>query len=166
MLPQGLDKGMRKLMGINTESAKDSRDAILKIFGDISDRLHGKTYLFGDVFTAADLCFAALVSPFLIPPELASMRGFQNLEDLPLGMRELYDQLIDTPAAQHALRMYELHRFGVLENPADNSNSFKLVTPKSVPQDIYPLKSILAVCAVFTAAIAIHFLKSDRCSIY
>eukprot|EP00978_Attheya_sp_CCMP212_P034886 scaffold148928_cov53-Attheya_sp.AAC.1 len=159
MLPQGLDKGMRKSMGINAESAKDSRDAILKIFAEISDRLHGKTYLFGDVFTAADLCFAALVSPFLLPPELASMMGFHKLQDLPLGMRELYDQLIDTPAAQHALRMYELHRFGVLENPTDNSNLTKLVTPKSVSQDIFPLKSILAVCTVFAATIAIHFLK-------
>jgi glutathione S-transferase len=49
------------------ENAQLAVEEIRKVFSDVSSRLEGRQYLFGDRFTAADLTFASM-STLLVPP--------------------------------------------------------------------------------------------------
>jgi glutathione S-transferase len=63
--------------------------------------------LCGDHFTAADLTFAALVSPVLCTtPEEGYGAVLPSLEALDAEGRELVEEMRNHPAGQFALRMY------------------------------------------------------------
>ena len=82
-------------------------------FGEVGRRLAASSgrYLVGDRFTAADLTFAALAAPALLPPGHPGMRT--GPESMKPGARSVIEELRATPAGQHALRMYREHRQGV-----------------------------------------------------
>ncbi len=85
---------------------------IREVFAHVSQRLgHGGRYLYADRFTAADLTFAALAWPMIFPPAWEQSGLFLPYAELPERWRDLVDELRDTPAGMHALRMYEQHRF-------------------------------------------------------
>jgi glutathione S-transferase len=79
-------------------------------FDEIGRRLAVSSgpYLVGDRFTAADLTFAALAAPALLPPGHPGMRT--PVETAPERVRSLVEELRATPAGRHALRMYTEHR--------------------------------------------------------
>ena len=121
-LPRGLAKGMRKLMDINNDTSRLSLTAVKEVFSEVSNRLEGgkKQYLFGhDSITAADLTFAALSYPLLRPVEMGAMLGGSKYPDTawPQRLNDIRDELRATPAGQHVLKMYSLHRFGVGQAP-------------------------------------------------
>jgi len=119
-LDQGISHGMKKLMRVNEESAVVSEKAIREVFARVSNQILAsseqkpKQYLFEDKqngvgFTSADLTFAALSSVLLCPKELAPLQLPEN--QMPKELFSLRNELRDTPAGKHALRMYETHRF-------------------------------------------------------
>ena len=94
-------------MKISAESAQRALAAIDAIFAQVGQQLDGRDYLVGDHFTAADLTFAALAAPLLLPPA-----GFgawlPSLDDFPPDFPGR--ALRTSRAGQHALQMYRLHR--------------------------------------------------------
>ncbi len=100
---------MRQGMRINPESAGRSLDRIRKVFTTVDGILDdGRKYLGGKSFTAADLTFAALAAPVLLP------RGYgaplPSLVDLPNDMLEVVEEMRGSAPGQFAMRMYRDHR--------------------------------------------------------
>lgn len=100
---------MRRGMKITAESAERSLGFVREVFSTVSDRLaDGRPYLVGGTFTAADLTFAALAAPMILP------RGFgaplPALSDLPREFLAVVDEFRTLPAGVFAQRMYRDHR--------------------------------------------------------
>lgn len=78
-----------------------------RLFDEIGALLGGRPYLVGDRFSAADLAFAALATPILLPPE---MPGAPRREELPDDVGATIDRFRATAAGAHAGAMYAAHR--------------------------------------------------------
>lgn len=99
---------MMRGMRIDAEGARRSLEKVERTFADVDALLaDGRRYLTGDRFSAADLTFAALAAPLLMPPEHPYAVGEAQL---PGGLRELRDRFRATRAGAHVLRMYREHR--------------------------------------------------------
>jgi glutathione S-transferase len=100
---------VRKAYKITTEGAQRSLDRVRSLFEDVRTRLEdGRRFLTGDRFTAADLTFAALAAPMLLP---AGCRAVQpTIEDIPAAMRDEVLRLRDTDAGRFALRLFAQER--------------------------------------------------------
>jgi glutathione S-transferase len=92
---------------INRASVERSRQTVDATFAAIADRLRdGRTFLVGDRFSVADLTFASLAAPVILPPQPAT----------PMPPRELFaastqiDRWRATAAGQFVLRMYANER--------------------------------------------------------
>ncbi|UBF26096.1 glutathione S-transferase family protein [Kovacikia minuta CCNUW1] len=93
------------------ESAVAAYHRIQCIFKMVGDRLSdGRKYLVGDCFSAADLAFASLSAPGLVPPEYGGR--FPELNQLPNEMVEQIQILRETVAGNYALRLYQEDRYG------------------------------------------------------
>lgn len=98
---------LRRGLRIDAAGAARSREAIDRAFADVAARLaDGRRYLCGDRFTGADLTFAALAAPVLVPPAYASYLP----TTLPPAFVALVDELRATPAGRFGLRVYADHR--------------------------------------------------------
>ena len=69
----------------------------------------GRAYLSGDRFSAADLTFAALAAPIVVPPEYTVALP-QPDADAPPEPRALIERAREHPAGAHALKMFRQHR--------------------------------------------------------
>lgn len=59
---------IRRYLGVDSDSARAALDRVERVFDDIAERLSdGRPFLLGERFTAADLTFAALSAPMLLP---------------------------------------------------------------------------------------------------
>lgn len=135
-----MKQGFLRTMNINAETVEQAEREIHSIFAKVSDRLllmeeknsnsttcskQLKQYLCCDRnheprFTAADLTFAALASPLIMPKELLSFYdGDRNTT--PTHLINLSNKLRQTSAGQHVLTMYHRHRFGVRQLPREAS---------------------------------------------
>ncbi|MFB2893479.1 glutathione S-transferase family protein [Aerosakkonemataceae cyanobacterium BLCC-F50] len=95
---------------VNRESAIAAYHKVQKIFAGVSDRLSdGRKYLMGDYFSAADLAFASLSAPGLLPPEYGGV--LPELNQLPDEMVEQIQTLRETVAGKYALRLYQEKRY-------------------------------------------------------
>jgi glutathione S-transferase len=100
---------MRRGMRITPESTVRSIDRVREVFDTVGQRLaDGRRYLVGDSFTAADLTFAALASPVLMP------RGYgaplPSLAELPEPVLPLVEEMRATEAGAFAQRLYRDER--------------------------------------------------------
>ena len=100
---------MRRGMNINPDSAERSVAYVEQVFAEVGDRLADRReFLVGDTFSAADLSFAALAAPVLLP------RGYgaplPSLDQLPDAVVELIKGFRATVAGQFGLRLYEARR--------------------------------------------------------
>jgi glutathione S-transferase len=100
---------MRRGMRITPESTARSIDRVREVFDTAGQRLaDGRRYLVGDGFTAADLTFAALASPVLMP------RGYgaplPSLAELPEPVLPLVEEMRATEAGAFAQRLYRDER--------------------------------------------------------
>jgi glutathione S-transferase len=96
-------------LDVNPRTGARARELIDEELEHISARLSdGRRYLGGDRFGAADLTFAALTGPILLPPGYGGGRFL-----VPPLPGQLAPQILawrSTPAGRHALRMYRDHR--------------------------------------------------------
>ncbi|MEM6435204.1 MAG: glutathione S-transferase family protein [Cyanobacteria bacterium P01_D01_bin.115] len=94
---------------VHRDSALAAYQQTQQIFAAMSQRLaDGRRYLVGDCFSAADLTFASLASPGLVPPEYGGC--FPELNQLPDEMVEQIQTLRATAAGKYALRLYRQER--------------------------------------------------------
>ncbi|MDQ6807465.1 MAG: glutathione S-transferase family protein [Actinomycetota bacterium] len=64
---------LRRVLGVSAPAAKEALERVDGVFDDIAERLSdGRRFLLGDRFTAADLTFAALAAPMLLPAAYGS----------------------------------------------------------------------------------------------
>ncbi|HMV36104.1 MAG TPA: glutathione S-transferase C-terminal domain-containing protein, partial [Turneriella sp.] len=79
-------------------------DFVAGLLGD------GRPFLCGDAISAADITFAALAAPVLLPDEygvkLPDMRGLPTTRQL----HETVEHYRSTPAGKFVLRLYREHR--------------------------------------------------------
>jgi glutathione S-transferase len=105
---------VRRAYKITPASARHSLERVRDIFQSVDERLSdGRQYLTGDHFTAADLTFAALAAPVLLP---AGCRAVQPaIDELPSGMRAEVTSLRNTAAGHFVLRMFAQERGRVIK---------------------------------------------------
>ena len=82
-----------------------ARDIVCQIDTMLGD---GRAYLLGDRFTAADLTFASMMAPFLMPLEYGVR--LPRLDEIGADMRNVVDEMRSTQSGQHALLMYRTQR--------------------------------------------------------
>jgi glutathione S-transferase len=71
-------------------------------------RADGRPYLCGDRFTAADLTFAALSAPLIVPPNYGIRLPQPDV--LPPAMAALIERVREHPAGRYALTLFAEHR--------------------------------------------------------
>jgi glutathione S-transferase len=100
---------VRRAFRITPDSAERSRQRVREEFAAVDALLaDGRRYLVGGRFSAADLTFAALASPVLLPPQCGA--PYPALEAAPGTMRDEVQQLRATAAGRFALRVYAEER--------------------------------------------------------
>jgi glutathione S-transferase len=96
-----LKRGLR----IDAAGAERSRAVIDRTFSEVAERLKdGRTFLCGDRLTAADLTFASLAAPVLLPEQYSEYLPREEL--VPPAFRDLADAYRKSPAGQYGLRVY------------------------------------------------------------
>jgi glutathione S-transferase len=104
-----IKKLMRVGMRIDNEGAERSLAHLQKLFNEVSDLLSsGSGYLVGDSFGAADLTFASLAAPVLLPKGYGS--PLPSLDQVPTELLVQIEEFRSSPAGTFALRMYRDHR--------------------------------------------------------
>jgi glutathione S-transferase len=101
---------LRRRLGIDEARLRAAEATIEAVFADVGGRLAGRPYLAGERFGAADLTFAALAAPVLMPPGHPSI--VDDVAALPDAMRATVTRLRATAAGQYAVALYARHRRG------------------------------------------------------
>ncbi|MCB9796709.1 MAG: glutathione S-transferase [Alphaproteobacteria bacterium] len=100
---------LRQVYSATPEGAAHAGRVIEETLDALDARLaDGRRYLCGDRFTAADLTFAALMTPILVPPE--SGAPYPAREALPEPWRVACDQTRERPSGALVMRLYAEER--------------------------------------------------------
>jgi glutathione S-transferase len=98
-----------RYLDVTPATAAQSEAAVRTTFDDVAARLgDGRPYLCGNRFSAADLTFASLATPVLMPPEYGV--PLPQPEELPAAMAATVRELRGHPAGAHALTMFREER--------------------------------------------------------
>jgi glutathione S-transferase len=98
-----------RYLEITPATAARSEAAVRATFDEVAERLDdGRPYLCGERFSAADLTFAALAAPLLMPPGYGV--PLPQPEELPAAMAATVRELREHPAGAHALKMFREER--------------------------------------------------------
>jgi glutathione S-transferase len=88
-----------------------SLEKVETVVSEVDARLaDGRRYLLGDRFSAADLAFAALLAPVVLPPADQFGAVLPKIERLPAEMQEWITRLRARPAGRFATRMFAEER--------------------------------------------------------
>ena len=94
---------------ITPENAQRSLERVRGVFRQVDELLSdGRRFLAGERFTAADLTFAALAAPVLLPAECRAVHP--AFDDVPTAMRDEILRFRETDAGRFALRMFTQER--------------------------------------------------------
>jgi glutathione S-transferase len=108
-LSPAIKKLMRVGMKIDDAGAERSRNSIRAIFEAVGVLLaDGRSYLVGKSFGAADLSFAALAAPVLLPRNYGS--PLPSDDQIPPDFLRQIEEFRSSPAGGFALRIYRDHR--------------------------------------------------------
>jgi glutathione S-transferase len=100
---------IRHLFAIGPDTGAQAGAAVQRTFDAVAARLDdGRRYLCGDAFTAADLAFAALAAPALVPPEYGV--ALPQPDELPHDMAAGVRAFRAHPAGAFALRLFREER--------------------------------------------------------
>jgi glutathione S-transferase len=102
---------IRRYLGVDAAAAGAALSAIDRVFDSIAERLSdGRRFLLGERFTAADLTFAALAAPMLLPERYGS--PLPPPEAMPDALGRQVRRLRAHPAGLFADRLYAEERSG------------------------------------------------------
>jgi glutathione S-transferase len=100
-----------RYLDVTPATAAQSEAEVRTFFDGVAERLgDGRPYLCGERFSAADLTFASLAAPMLMPPEYGV--PLPQPEELPVAMAATVRELRTHPAGAHALKMFREQRRG------------------------------------------------------
>jgi glutathione S-transferase len=100
---------LKRLLKIDAAGAARSLDKVDETFANVGALLgDGRQYLVGDRFTVADLTFAALAAPVLLPSQYGSK--LPPLDAFTGDARTRIETWRRSPPGQFALRLYAEHR--------------------------------------------------------
>ncbi len=100
---------VRRFLTVSPENAVTALQQVDRVFDDVARMLcDGRPHLCGERFTAADLAFAALSAPVLVPEAYGS--PLPPLDALPAAMAAEVRRLREHDAGRFALRLYEERR--------------------------------------------------------
>ncbi len=100
---------VKRELGIHPASEIDDERAVFSELDHVAELLaDGRPHLCGERFGAADLTFAALSAPLLVPPVYGV--PLPQLEILSLPMRALVERAREHPAGRYALTLFATHR--------------------------------------------------------
>jgi glutathione S-transferase len=100
---------LRRALNITPESAQRSQDRVDAMFDRVAGLLaNGRTFLVGERLSAADLTFASLTGPAVMPARYGV--ELPPIEALPGIAAERVRAWREHPAGKFALRVYERHR--------------------------------------------------------
>jgi len=101
---------MRSGMAISEQGCVESKALIDEVFEKVNSLLSdGRQFLLGSSFSAADIAFASLCNPLLMPPESpATDKEIQA--KISKEYLEISAKYRETPAGQFALRLYKEQR--------------------------------------------------------
>lgn len=104
-------RAVRRYLGVTPGAAEAALQRVNRVFEDVAERLSdGRRLLLGDRFTAADLTFAALAAPMLLPERYGS--PLPPLEAMPEATAREIRRLRAHPAGVFADRLYGEERVG------------------------------------------------------
>lgn len=104
-----IEPRMKAYLGVEPERTRAALELVRATFDDVARVLSdGRPYLAGDRFGVADLTFATMSSPALLPPGYG--QPFPPLEQIPADARAVIEELRAHPAGRHALRMFAEER--------------------------------------------------------
>jgi glutathione S-transferase len=102
---------IRRYLGVDSASARAALDRVDRVFDDVAERLSdGRRFLLGERFTAADLTFAALSAPMLLPARYGS--PLPPPEAMPDALAREVQRLRSHPAGAFVDRLYHEQRGG------------------------------------------------------
>jgi glutathione S-transferase len=111
---------IRRYLGVDAVAASAALARIDGVFDEIAERLtDGRRYLLGERFTAADLTFAALAAPVLLPARYGS--PLPPPEAMPPGLAREVERLRAHPAGAFADRLYIEDRVRLAPAPLEGS---------------------------------------------
>jgi glutathione S-transferase len=100
---------IRHLFAIGPETDEQAGAAVRRTFDAVASQLaDGRRYLCGDAFTAADLAFAALAAPALVPPQYGV--PLPQPDELPPAMAAGVRAFRAHPAGAFACRLFAEER--------------------------------------------------------
>lgn len=106
-----IQRGISKSLRVNATDAARSLAKLSATMAEVGERIAGRRYLVGDRFTAADLAFACMASPILLPtPEEGYGAVWPSLDMCPPAFAEVAREMRASPAGQFALRMFREER--------------------------------------------------------
>jgi glutathione S-transferase len=104
-----IEPRLRSMIRITPTSAADSYADVMRVFDRVGQTLaDGRRHLLGDQLSAADITFAALAAPILLPPE--HHVPLARLDQLPTKMQSEIAAAQATPAGAYGLKLYREHR--------------------------------------------------------
>ncbi len=100
---------IRRGLHIDEAGVARSEDRVAACFERVETLLaDGRRYLTGDTFTAADLTFASLAGPLLLPEQCPG--PLPALSDVPKQIHRIIERYRSTGGGEFALRLYRDHR--------------------------------------------------------
>lgn len=100
---------LRRHLAISSANVGEGMHAIVSTFDDVAGRLRdGRPFLLGDRFTAADLTFACMAAPILLPPEYGIR--LPTFDESPAEARADIARFREHPAGRFALRLFSERR--------------------------------------------------------
>ncbi len=100
---------IRRALHIDEAGVVRSEERVAACFERVESLLaDGRRYLTGDTFTAADLSFASLAGPLLLPER--SPAPLPAYSDVPKQIRQVFERYRNTAGGEFALRLYRDHR--------------------------------------------------------
>jgi glutathione S-transferase len=122
---------IRRALRIDAVGYKRSLERVRQYLDELGARIEGRSYLFGEQFTAADLTLASLLAPAYLPSHAEGYGGYlPELEELEDDAAAIVASVRQHPVGRYCLRLFATER-GSRQPPAKLSPT--LATPDVNP---------------------------------